>query len=92
MAVDPNRSVARLTTAVGVVALFSLANFVLFVAAGRPFSHVLGFAVVPGIGMGINDMDTAPAWIWIGFIGWLGISFVYPIWCLWLGRVLKVPR
>jgi len=46
----------------------------------------IGFAVVPGIVMGLDDMDTAPAWIWIGYLGWLGIFFMYPIWSIWLGR------
>ncbi len=45
----------------------------------------MGFAVVPGIAMGLDDIDTAPGWIWIGYLGWLGIFFIYPIWSIWLG-------
>ena len=48
----------------------------------------IGIVVVPGIAMGLDDMDTAPGWVWIGFVGWLGIFFVYPIWSIWLGSVL----
>ncbi len=49
---------------------------------------IVGFAVLPGIAMGLDDMDTAPGWIWVGYLGWLGIFFVYPAWCVWFGRVL----
>jgi hypothetical protein len=49
----------------------------------------LGFVVAPGIAMGIDDMNAVPAWIWIGEIGWLGTFFLYPIWALWLGRVVR---
>jgi hypothetical protein len=48
-----------------------------------------GFIVVPGIAVGLDDMNTAPGWIWIGFVGWLGIFFLYPIWSIWLGSVLR---
>lgn len=57
------------------------------VAAG--VCMVLGFAVVPGIATGIDDMNAVPAWMWIGFVGWLGIFFLYPIWSIWLGVVLR---
>ena len=49
----------------------------------------IGVVVVPGIAMGLDDMDTAPVWVWIGFIGWLGIFFLYPIWSIWFGSVLR---
>jgi hypothetical protein len=49
----------------------------------------IGIVVVPGVAMGLDDIDTAPGWVWIGFIGWLGIFFVYPIWSIWLGTVLR---
>ena len=48
----------------------------------------IGFAVVPGISMGLDDLETAPGWIWIGYLGWFGIFFSYPIWSIWFGRVL----
>jgi hypothetical protein len=52
----------------------------------------LGFVAAPGILMGLDDADTAPAWIWIAFIGWVGIFFLYPIWCIRFGRVLGGDR
>jgi hypothetical protein len=49
----------------------------------------IGFVVLPGIAMGLDDMDTAPGWVWVGFVGWLGIFFLYPIWSLWFGTILQ---
>lgn len=49
----------------------------------------LGLVAVPGILMGLDDADTAPGWIWIAFIGWLGIFLLYPIWSIWFGTVLR---
>ena len=49
----------------------------------------LGFVAVPGILMGLDNADTAPGWIWIAFIGWLGICLLYPIWSIWFGNVLR---
>ena len=44
-------------------------------------------SAVPGIPLGLDDMATAPAWVWIGFLGWLGIFVVYPAWAIWLASV-----
>ena len=52
----------------------------------------IGLVAAPGILMGIDDADTAPGWVWIAFIGWLGIFFLYPIWSLWFGNVLRRGR
>ena len=30
-------------------------------------------------------METAPAWVWIGFVAWLGTYVVYPAWAIALG-------
>ena len=49
----------------------------------------LGIVVAPGIAMGVDDANTAPGWIWIGFVGWLGIFFLYPIWSIWFGNRLR---
>jgi hypothetical protein len=46
---------------------------------------VLGVVALPGVLLGLDDMDAAPAWVWIGFLGWLGIYVVYPAWAIWLG-------
>jgi hypothetical protein len=33
-------------------------------------------------------MASVPGWLWLAFIGWLGIFVLYPIWAIWLGRAL----
>ena len=30
--------------------------------------------------------------IWLGFVGWLGIFFLYPIWSIWFGNALRRGR
>jgi hypothetical protein len=47
---------------------------------------VVGAASLPGIVLRLDDMATAPGWIWVGMVGWLGIFIVYPIWALASGR------
>ena len=44
-----------------------------------------GILTLPAIPAGYDDMDTAPGWIWIGFLSWLGIYVVYPAWALAMG-------
>lgn len=51
----------------------------------------VGIAAAPGIVLRLDDMETAPGWIWIGFLGWLGIFVVYPAWAIWLGNA-KSPQ
>lgn len=46
-----------------------------------------GVAAAPGIALRLDDMGTAPGWVWIGFLGWLGIFVVYPAWLIWLSSV-----
>jgi hypothetical protein len=55
------------------------------VAAGALMA--VGIVTTPGIVLGLDDMATAPAWVWIGFLGWLGTYVVYPAWAIWLGIV-----
>jgi hypothetical protein len=50
---------------------------------------VVGLIVAPGIVMGLDDMDTAPWWVWVGFVGWLGIFVLLPIWSIWLGITVR---
>ena len=49
----------------------------------------LGIVAAPGIPMGLDDANTAPGWIWIGFVGWLGIFLLFPIWSIWFGNLLR---
>ncbi len=67
------------------------------VAAGALMA--VGVVVAPGIVLRIDDMATAPWWVWIGFVGWLGIFVAYPAWSIGLGiietrlaRPLRRPR
>lgn len=46
----------------------------------------VGIVVVPGIALRLDDMQAAPGWIWIGFLGWLGIYVVYPAWAISLSN------
>lgn len=59
------------------------------IAAGALMA--LGVVMTPGILLGWDDMSTAPAWIWIGQLGWLGTYVVYPAWAIWFG-VVEVRR
>jgi hypothetical protein len=47
----------------------------------------LGVVAAPGVLLRFDDMATAPGWIWIAQLGWLGIFGAYPAWAIWLGRV-----
>lgn len=46
-----------------------------------------GILAVPGILLRLDDMETAPALIWIAFLGWFGTFVVYPAWAILMGRV-----
>lgn len=46
-----------------------------------------GVLAVPGILLRLDDMETAPAWVWIAFLGWFGTFVVYPAWAIWMGSV-----
>ena len=59
------------------------------VAAGALMA--VGIIAVPGIVLGLDDMATAPAWVWIGFISWLGTYVAYPAWAIWMGIVEMRP-
>jgi drug/metabolite transporter (DMT)-like permease len=51
---------------------------------------LLGFLALPGVAIRLDDMATAPGWVWIGQLGWLGIFVAYPAWALWTGvRALR---
>jgi hypothetical protein len=49
----------------------------------------LGLVAIPGILRGIDAWDTAPWYVnYVGQAGALGWLVLYPIWCIWLGRIL----
>ena len=51
----------------------------------------LGVLAAPGIVLRLDDMATAPAWVWVGSFGWLGTFVVYPAWAIWLASVATRP-
>jgi hypothetical protein len=51
----------------------------------------LGVVAAPGIVLRLDAMETAPGWIWIGSLSWLGTYVVYPAWAIWLGNVETRP-
>ena len=46
-----------------------------------------GVVAVPGIALRLDDMATAPAWVWIAFLSWLGTYVAFPAWAIWMGAV-----
>jgi hypothetical protein len=47
----------------------------------------VGVVAAPGIVLGLDDAATAPAWAWIGSMGWLGTYVVYAAWAIWTGAI-----
>jgi hypothetical protein len=48
-------------------------------------------AAVPALAR-IDEAATAPAWTWLTLGGGIGSFILYPIWAIWLGRTLRMPR
>jgi hypothetical protein len=53
---------------------------------------VVGLVAVPGVLLRVDDVASAPAWVWIAEVSWLGIFFAYPLWAIALGRHLRAPQ
>ena len=49
---------------------------------------VIGLFGIPGIIAGIDSIESMPWYLYIAFFGWLGTYILYPIWTIWLGRIL----
>lgn len=49
----------------------------------------VGLLSVPGVVEGVDDMETAPAWLVASGIGWLGTYALMPAWALRLRRTLR---
>jgi hypothetical protein len=47
---------------------------------------LLGLVGVPGILMGLDDMDNAPAWTFVAGLSWAGTYLLFPAWSLRLAR------
>jgi hypothetical protein len=48
----------------------------------------IGFLAGPGILGAVDEVDAAPWFVNLGLLGSLGWMFLYPFWCVWLGRLL----
>jgi hypothetical protein len=53
---------------------------------------VIGLLVIPGIVLRLDDMNHAPAWIWVAFVSWLGIYVAYPAWAIRSGLASQPAR
>jgi hypothetical protein len=51
----------------------------------------VGLLDVLGVIARIDSMDSLPPYLYVAFLGWLGIYVLFPIWTIWLGRIL-LPR
>lgn len=51
----------------------------------------LGFVLLPAIVARYDDAESAPWWVWLGFQGLAGTYVLYPVWAIWLGRILRRP-
>jgi hypothetical protein len=61
-------------------------NLIVFGIATGAFMAI-GLIGISGIFAGIDSMDM-PWYLYIAFFGWLGTYILYPIWTIWLGRIL----
>jgi hypothetical protein len=52
----------------------------------------VGLLTSPGIFSGMDDMQSAPWFVNVGQVSALGWLLLYPIWCIWLGRLLSLDR
>jgi hypothetical protein len=52
---------------------------------------ITGVLSLPGIPLRLDDPATAPWWIWLGFVSWLGTYVVYPAWAIRMGLAQGQP-
>jgi hypothetical protein len=62
-------------------------NLVIFGIVVGTFMAI-GLLGMPGIFAGIDSMESMPWYLYVAFFGWLGTYILYPIWTIWLGRIL----
>ncbi|RZT17692.1 hypothetical protein EV649_5249 [Kribbella sp. VKM Ac-2569] len=53
---------------------------------------LLGLVGVPGIPMGLDDMDNAPAWTFVAGVSWAGTYLLFPVWSLRLAGRDRAER
>lgn len=61
-------------------------NLIVFGIVAGVFMAI-GLIGISGIFAGIDSMDM-PWHLFVAFFGWLGAYILYPIWTIWLGRIL----
>jgi hypothetical protein len=62
-------------------------NLIMFGLVVGAFMAV-GLIGIPGIFAGIDSMESMPWYLYIAFFGYLGTYILYPIWTIWLGRMI----
>jgi hypothetical protein len=62
-------------------------NLIMFGFVVGAFMAV-GLIGIPGIFAGIDSMESMPWYLYIAFFGYLGTYILYPIWTIWLGRMI----
>jgi hypothetical protein len=62
-------------------------NLIMFGLVVGVFMAV-GLIGIPGIFAGIDSMESMPWYLYIAFFGYLGTYILYPIWTIWLGRLI----
>ena len=62
----------------------NLSTFGLFVGG----IMAVGIIAISGILMGIDSTEYTPGYLNLGYMGYLGTYFLYPVWSIWLGRIL----
>jgi len=62
-------------------------NLIMFGLVVGAFMAV-GLIGIPGIFAGIDSMESMPWYLYIAFFGYLGTYILYPIWSIWLGRLI----
>jgi hypothetical protein len=62
-------------------------NLVIFGIVVGAFMAI-GLLGIPGIFAGIDSMESMPWYLYIAFFGYLGTYILYPIWTIWLGRMI----
>jgi hypothetical protein len=62
-------------------------NLIMFGLVVGAFMAV-GLIGIPGIFAGIDSMESMPWYLYIAFFGYLGTYILYPIWTIWLGRLI----
>jgi len=48
----------------------------------------MGLLGIPGILTRVDSMESLPWYLGVGYLGFFGTYILYPIWTIWLGRIL----